>query len=217
MVELSGLERPFVAVDVLVFTIMGSRLDILLVKRKTQPFKGMMALPGGFVGIKEELEEAIMRKLFEETNVGGIRLEQFHTFGETSRDPRGRVITVAYIALMNSENIRLLSRKNTSDAQWVQTNKMPRKLAFDHKNILSDGIGYLREETERGSSMAFSLLPSSFTLSELQRVHEAILGRKLDKRNFRKKILSLGILRSTKEKRTGVHRPAQMYAFRRNQ
>ncbi|MFQ6010249.1 MAG: NUDIX domain-containing protein [Candidatus Aenigmatarchaeota archaeon] len=208
-------ERPSVAVDILVFTIREGKLHILLIKRGTHPFRDMLALPGGFVGIKEDLRDAAMRELFEETNVKGIHIEQFQTFGKPDRDPRTRVITVAYIALINSENIKLLSRADAADAFWISIKKIPKKIAFDHKKIIKQGLGYLREKLEQGSPIAFQLLPSSFTLSELQKTYEIILNKKLDKRNFRKKILSLGILKPTKRKKKGVHRPAQLYKFKR--
>lgn len=205
-------KRPSVTVDILVFTIKDEKLKVLLIKRGTPPFKDKWAIPGGFVGFEEDLEEAAFRELFEETHVKGIKLEQLHTFGEPGRDPRTRVITVAYIALISSENIKLLSRADAADAGWFSIRETP-ELAFDHNKILGFGLSWLRENLEK-TNISFQLLPKYFTLTELQNVYETVLDKKLDKRNFRKRILALGIVEKTKMNKTGVHRPAKMFMFK---
>jgi len=208
-------ERPSVTVDIMVFTVKEGKLHVLLIKRATHPFRDMFALPGGFVGPHEDLETAAMRELSEETNVKGIHLKQFGAFGKPGRDPRTRVITVAYVALIRSEHIRLLSRADASDAVWTPVSSLPEKMAFDHREILTQGLDYLREKLEYGSDIAFQVMPTAFTLSELQHIYEIILGEKMDKRNFRKKMFSLSLLKKAKGKKTGVHRPAQLFSFRR--
>ena len=209
-------KRPSVAVDILVFTIKDDKLKLLLIKRGAHPFKGMFAIPGGFVGFDESLEHAAMRELFEETNVSGIHLEQFHTFGEPKRDPRTRVISVAFISLINSEKIKLLSRADAADAQWINIDNLPKQIAFDHKMIIDKALEYLRDKIERGSNIPFQLLPEHFTLTELQHTYEIILDKEMDKRNFRKKTMALDILKSVSHIKTGKHRPAQMFRFKIN-
>lgn len=201
-----------VAVDVVLFTIREDTLQLVLVRRKAPPFRGMWALPGGFVREHESLEEAALRELAEETNVRDVYLEQLYTFGEVARDPRMRVISVVYYALINSDMQDLRSGHDAEDATWFSVYDRP-ELAFDHATIVEYALRRLRYKLEY-APVAFQLLPKRFTLTELQRVYEFILSRDLDKRNFRRKILSLGFLRKTEErKRDGAHRPAQLYEF----
>lgn len=205
-------ENPSVTVDIIVFTIINDDLKVILIKRKYDPFKGRWAIPGGFVRVDESLESAAKRELLEETNVKNIYLEQLYTFGNPKRDPRGRVISVAYFALVSPENIDLKATFDASEAKWFSVKDIP-ELGFDHKEILDYALQRLRYKLEY-TTVAFQLLPKMFTLTELQNVYEVIFGKKLDKRNFRKKVLSLGLLEDTGKTRVDVaHRPAKLYSF----
>ena len=184
--------RPSVTVDIVIFTLRDRELKVLLVKRDVEPFKGKWAIPGGFVRIDESLENATKRELAEETGVKDVYLEQLYTFGYPKRDPRGRVITVSYIALVNSENIKLEATTDVSDAQWFLVKSIP-LLAFDHKKILEYALKRLRWKFEY-TTVAFSLLPEKFTMSQIQNIYEIVFDRKFDKRNFAKKIIYLNIL-----------------------
>lgn len=202
-----------VTVDIVIFTIEGGKLKVLLIQRKRPPFQDMWAIPGGFIRTGETLEDAAQRQLFEETNVKDIYLDQLYAFGKPSRDPRARVITVAYYALISADKMNLQAKANAQDVSWFDIQALP-DLAFDHKAIVQRSLTRLREQM-KDSNISFQLLPPKFTLSELQRVYELILNQKLDKRNFRKKILASGLLDDTTEtKMDGYHRPAQLYAFK---
>ena len=204
--------RPMVTVDTVIFTILEDDLKVLLVKRGVEPFKGMWAIPGGFVHPEESLEDAARRELYEETNVQDLYLEQLYTFGAPDRDPRGRVISVAYFALISAEKRELVARTDSSDVSWFSVYDLP-PVAFDHADIIEYALRRLRYKLDY-TSVGFQLLPMKFTLTELQRIYEIILQKQLDKRNFRKKILSLGILEPLEEtKMEGPHRPAKLYAF----
>src|SRR5579871_5687595 len=200
-----------VAVDVVIFTIASAELRVLLVKRGVPPFEGTFAMPGGFVHPNESLEEAAFRELREETGVSDVYLEQLYSFGNPDRDPRGRVISVAYFALIASDHSRVSAGSDAAEARWWPVSKLP-VLAFDHQEILRYALERLRNKLEY-TTVGFQLLPARFSLTELQEVYEAILGRKLDKRNFRRKIDLLKILRPTKEYRHGGRRPARLYEF----
>ena len=209
-------ERPSVTVDVLVFTIVGDELKILLVKRAAWPYENFWALPGGFVQMNESLEQAAIRELREETGVSDVYLEQLYTFGDPGRDPRTRVITVAYIVLITADALELKAGSDAGEAQWFPVKKIP-ALAFDHQKIVEYGLNRLRSKLEY-SNISYRLLSTEFRLSELQKVYEVILDRQLDKRNFRKKILSLGLLEATGEKEiSGAHRPAMLYRFNKKE
>jgi 8-oxo-dGTP diphosphatase len=210
---LSRYETPLVTVDIVLFTVADNRLKVLLIQRKQAPFEHFWAIPGGFIHVGETLEEAAARRLREETNVENVYLEQLQAFGIPKRDPRARVITVAYYALVSAEILQLEARANAEDVRWFSVSDLP-ELAFDHAEIVDSALERIKENLET-SGIAFQLLPAKFTLTELQRVYELVLGKVLDKRNFRKKILSLGILKDLGEtKMDGYHRPAQLYAFR---
>ena len=206
-------EKPSVTVDIVIFTIQENDLKVLLVKRGIEPFKGEWAIPGGFVRINESLEDAAMRELKEETGVKDVYLEQLYTFGEPKRDPRGRVITVDYMALINSENMKLKATTDVSEAQWFSVKKFPH-LAFDHKKILDYSLLRLRWKFEY-TTVAFSLLSKEFTIGQIQEIYEIVFGRKFDKRNFAKKILSLGILEGEGIKRDVSHRPPMLYSLKK--
>jgi len=200
-----------VAVDIVIFTIQSGELRLLLVKRGIAPFAGQFAIPGGFVLEDESLDQAALRELKEETGVGDVYLEQLYSFGDPGRDPRGRVITVAYYALISGDRSPLVAGTDAADAQWCAVRELPH-LAFDHRKILDYALERLRNKLEY-TTVGFQLLPSRFSLTELQAVYEAILGKKLDKRNFRRKLALLKVLRPTREYRHGGRRPARLYEF----
>jgi 8-oxo-dGTP diphosphatase len=205
-------ERPSVTVDVIMMSVRQGDLHVLLIKRGAWPFEGMWAIPGGFVNPDESLETAAKRELQEEIGVEDVYLEQLYTFGDPGRDPRTRVITVVYFALLDSERLQVRAADDAVDVGWFPVYQLP-SLAFDHDKILDYALERLRGKLEY-TTIAFSLLSEQFTLRELQRVYEIILHRRLDKRNFRKKILSTGILEDTGAKKMeGTHRPARLYRF----
>lgn len=198
----------------------GAALKVLLIRRKLPPYEGRWALPGGFVQITESVDEAAVRELREETGVADVYLEQLYTFGAVGRDPRDRVISVAYYALISLSSHPVQAATDASDARWFDL-KPPLEaertglpaLGFDHQEILDCAIARLRAKI-RYEPIGFELLPPAFTLSQLQKLYEQILQRPLDKRNFRKKILQMDLLINTGNKETGVaHRAAQLYRF----
>lgn len=206
--------RPALTVDCVVFGWSGDALELMLVRRGAEPFRGRWALPGGFVHIGEDLEEAARRELEEETGTSQLYLEQLYTFGDPGRDPRGRVITVAYYALVSLADHPVRGGSDAEAAAWFPTSDPP-PLAFDHGEIVRLARERLRGKV-RYAPIGFELLPSRFTLTQLQRLYEVILERELDKRNFRKKVLSLDLLVATGEHETGVaRRAAQLYRFDR--
>jgi 8-oxo-dGTP diphosphatase len=218
MTNQNDYPRPAVTVDLVIFTIAEDDLKVLLIKRAGEPFRGKWALPGGFVGIDESLEAAAARELQEEAGVTNIYLEQLYTFGEPERDPRGRVISVAYFALIDAEQQRIVAASDAVEATWhaVFDRRLGTRLAFDHRQILDYAVWRLRNKIE-WTTVGYELLPRKFTLSELQRVYEIILQKPVDKRNFRKKVLAQGRIRELDETRSdGAHRPAKLYAFRKS-
>jgi 8-oxo-dGTP diphosphatase len=202
--------HPAVTADIVVFTIRHNALKVLLIKRAEDPYLGSWALPGGFVGIGEGLDEAAERELAEETGVAGVFLEQLYTFGTPDRDPRERVITVAYYALIPSDRIQIRAATDAEAVGWFALDELP-ALAFDHQEIFSMALERLRAKLEY-STIAFQFMPQEFTLTELQSVYELILGEPIDKRNFRKRILALEAIEETgQERREGAHRPAKLF------
>ena len=200
-----------VTVDIVIFTIRDERLHVLLVKRGIPPFAGRWAIPGGFVLEDESLEDAALRELREETGVADVYLEQLYSFGDPARDPRGRVVTIAYYALISADRALPVAGTDVAEARWCAVENLP-ELAFDHRKIIDYAIERLRNKLEY-TTVGFQLLPATFTLSELQAVYQAILGRRLDKRNFRRKLAILGILSPTRQVRRGVGKPARLYRF----
>ncbi|MGQ0613172.1 MAG: NUDIX hydrolase [Planctomycetaceae bacterium] len=199
-----------VAVDLVVFAIRGGRLEALLIRRGSPPFKGKWALPGGFVLPDEGLEEAARRELAEETGLSGLYLEQLFSFGDPRRDPRGRVIGVAYFAVVPPSKALPVAGSDAAGAAFHPAHDAP-PLAFDHAAILAKAVDRLRTKTEY-STVPLRLLDEPFTLTELQQVYEVLLERPLDKRNFRKKMLALGAVVETRgARREGAHRPAKLY------
>ncbi|MGA9672987.1 MAG: NUDIX domain-containing protein [Terracidiphilus sp.] len=201
-----------ITVDIVVFTVSEQKLKVLLIQRGIPPFKGQYALPGGFVLANETLDAAAFRELSEETGTENIYLEQLYTFGDPKRDPRGRVVTVAYYALVPTGKSPLLAGTDAASAGLFPVEALP-TLAFDHGKIIEYAVNRLRNKLEY-TSVGFELLPKKFTLTTLQMLHEAILGRSLDKRNFRRKILSTGLLTASKEMEITGRKPARLYAFR---
>jgi 8-oxo-dGTP diphosphatase len=204
--------RPALTVDCIIFGLDETgRLKVLLIQRAKNPYKDHWALPGGFVDMDEDLEAAALRELKEETGVENIFIEQLYTFGTPGRDPRGRVVSVAYFALVNLAEHKLGADTDAQDVRWYALDELP-VLAFDHAVILETAINRLRGKV-RYQPIGFELLPESFTLTQLQTLYETILGKDLNKRNFRTKILKMGILAEDKILRGVAHRPAQMYKF----
>jgi 8-oxo-dGTP diphosphatase len=204
--------RAALTVDCVVFGFDEGELKVLLIQRALEPFKGRWALPGGFVRVDETLDEAARRELGEEAGLKNIFLEQLYTFGEVRRDPRERVVSVAYYALVKLSDHRAKAATDAAEAEWFPMSKVP-KLAFDHADILATALARLKGKV-RYQPIGFELLPPKFTLSDLQHVYEAVLTTGLDKRNFRKKVLGFGLLVPLKETQmAGRHRPAQLFRF----
>jgi len=199
------------AVDVAAFAMHAGELRVLLVQRGELPHARAWALPGGFVQVGEALHEAALRELRTETTVElePRHLEQFYTFGEVNRDPRGRVVSVAHLAVLPHGTVQVAGGGHTLGAAWYPAHTPP-ELAFDHAAILGRALGRLKLRLDY-AHLALEFLPDTFTLPELQGVYEAILNRPLDKRNFRKRLLAQGLLMASGERRSGVGRPAQLY------
>ncbi|HWQ15841.1 MAG TPA: NUDIX domain-containing protein [Roseiflexaceae bacterium] len=208
-------ERPSVTVDVVIFTLIERALHVLLVRRKRWPYEGMWAIPGGFVQMDESLETAARRELEEETGVRDIYLEQLYTFGDPHRDPRTRVISVAYIALVRADKQKLRVSEESMDVRWFPVSRLPGQLAFDHDTILATALARLRSKLEY-TTLAFELLPEVFSIMELKEVYEQILDEELDKGNFYRKIKDANVLEDTGMRREGRGRPTTLYRFRRN-
>ena len=208
--------RPSVTVDCVVLGLDfgAAALEVLLIQRGMEPFRHAWALPGGFVQDDEDLDAAARRELREETGIEDVYLEQLYTFGAPARDPRGRVITVAYYALAKLSDYRIRAATDAENVAWYPLHELP-ALAFDHAAIIEHAALRLRGKV-RYAPIGFELLPPRFSLTQLQRLYEIILERPLDKRNFRKKILSLGLVIETDEVEQGVrHRAARLYRFDR--
>ena len=202
--------HPAVTTDIVIFSIRDGVLKLLLIKRAGQPYQGKWALPGGFVQMDEDLESGALRELQEETGLRDVYLEQLYTFGRPDRDPRERVITVAYYALIRSDQVSLTASTDAEAVGWFGLDELP-PLAFDHTDIVDMAQQRLIAKLDY-STIAFQFMGDTFTLSELQSVYETILGEAIDKRNFRKWILALEQVEETGElRREGPHRPAKLY------
>lgn len=204
--------RAALTVDIVVFALDEEDLKVMLIERDIEPFAGRWALPGGFVRVDETLDEAARRELEEETGLKDIFLEQLYTYSDIDRDPRERVVTVAHYALVNLQGHDVRASTDARNAAWFATTDLP-DLAFDHQQILAAGLVRLRGKV-RYQPIGFELLPTKFPLRSLQRLYEIVLDRELDKRNFRKKILSMDILVELNEIEKDVaHRAAKLYRF----
>lgn len=205
-------QRPALATDCVIFGFDGGELKLLLIEREKEPFKNKWALPGGFVFMEETTEECAKRILLEKTGVKHMFIEQLYTFSDTDRDPRERIVSVAYYALVNKHQYELIAGRDTIKAEWFELSKLP-KLAFDHGKIVKMAIQRLKGKVSY-QPIGFELLDEKFTLSQLQTLYEAILETPIDKRNFRKKILGMSFLKGLEEKEQNVARKAaQYYSF----
>ena len=205
--------RPALTVDCAVFGFDGAGLKILLIRRGLEPFFGSWALPGGFVQIDEDLDAAARRELMEETHLQHVFLEQLFTIGTPDRDPRGRVVSVTYYALVRPDQHPATGDTDAAEAAWYAVDQLP-PLAFDHAEILEMALTRLRGKISY-QPIGFELLPKKFTLTQIQDLYEAILGRSIDKRNFRKKLLAFDFVVPTEEYSLGAHRPARLHRFDR--
>ncbi len=205
---------PNVAVDTVLFTIIDNQLHVMMIQIGSGVLENYWALPGGLVHLEESLDQAAQRVLFEKAHVKNIYLEQLYAFGSIERDPRSRTISIAYYALVNNANTTDIHQASYyKDVQWFPIHMLPTDVAFDHKDIIAFAHDRLKESITQPKTLA-SLLPIRFTLSRLQRIHEIILEQEIDKRNFRKKLIALELVKKTKEKEDGMaHRPAWLYEF----
>ena len=212
--DITKYEQPSVTVDVVIFSVKEGELKVLLIKRKNWPFEGMWAIPGGFVDMDESLEDAAARELYEETGIEGVYLEQFYTFGQPDRDPRTRVISVAYLALVDASQLQPRAADDAADAGWFSVHDSP-PLAFDHVDVLKLALQRLCHKLE-STALGSLFMPEEFTLSELRRAYERILNEKLDGRRFRRRILAADILEETGTRHGGGRRAARLYRLKDN-
>ncbi len=205
----NGTKTHEITVDVVILTLKNDALQVLLVKRLTEPFKGKWAIPGGYIRLSENLDQAALRILKERTNVDNIYLEQLYTFGDPLRHPNSRVITCAYFALVRAEDLNV---NITDDVCWHKVSKLP-PLAYDHKEIIDYSLKRTRERLEL-CPVAYQLLNEKFTLTEMQKAYELIMNKSLDKRNFRKKVLTTdGLTELDEYTKSSSKRPARLYTF----
>ena len=214
MSQKTGKQKyPIVAVDAVIFSVIKNKLNVLLIKIKYGPFAGKWGVPGGKAGVNETLDQAARRELFEKTGIKNVYLEQLYSFDDLKRDPKTRIVSVAYFALVNSAAAKLKATGKYEDIIWFPVDKL-KKLAYDHNKIIDYALTRLKYKLEY-TNVVYSLLPEKFTLGELQKVYEAVLKRKLDKRNFRKKMFFLNLIKETGAE-TGVpHRPSKLYSFKK--
>jgi 8-oxo-dGTP diphosphatase len=205
-------QRPAIATDCVIVGFDGGELKLLLIEREKEPFKNKWALPGGFVFMEETTEVSAKRILLEKVGIKNVFIEQLYTFSDIDRDPRERIISVSYFALVNKYQYELIAGRDTIKAAWFQLSQLP-KLAFDHAKIVKMAIQRLKGKVSY-QPIGFELLAEKFTLSQLQAVYESILEITIDKRNFRKKILGMGLLIALEEKEKNVaHKAARFYKF----
>lgn len=204
--------RPAVTTDCIIFGFDAGELKVLLIERGIEPYKGRWAFPGGFLHMDENTDDCARRELYEETGLENVFIEQLYTFSEVDRDPRGRVITVAYYALIKLSDYKVTAGDDAQNARWFPVSKVP-SLAFDHDRILRIALNRLRGKI-RYQPIGFELLPEKFTMPELQNLYETILEVQLDRRNFRKKILDTGLLIDHQETVKGLpHKGARFLSF----
>lgn len=200
------------SVDAVVFGYEEGVISVLLIKRKYAPFKGKWAIPGGFVLNNESLEEAVERELHEETGIKINYLEQLYTFGNPSRDPRGRIVTIAYFGLVRPNTFKIFASTDAEQVQWFNIKELP-ALSFDHKKILDTAVKRLQGKITY-EPIGFELLDDKFPFSDLEKLYNTLLNREVDRRNFRKKIVGLNILDELDEKVSkGSGRPANLFQF----
>lgn len=205
-----------IAADAAIFTVKDGTLHVLLIQMKKKPYAGAWALPGGLIDKDETSQDAASRFLRDQTGVKNAYLEQLATFDDPKRDPLARVVSVAYFALVPWEKVDLKTTGKYADVRWWPAAKPP-KLVYDHAEMLKVATERVRAKLEY-TNVAWSLLPMEFTLSRLQETYEAILGRELDKRNFIKKVLSLGMIEETGKRESGAaHRPGALYRFKKRE
>lgn len=213
---MNGINKKYrfavIATDVAILTVKDEELNVLMIKMKKKPFAGMWALPGGLIKGDESVDDAARRVLREKTGVADVYLGQLATFGRVDRDPFGRVVSVAYFALISADRLKLQTTEEYAGVAWLPVKKI-KKLAYDHREILNAALSRLKKEIFR-SDIASNLLAREFTLTELQKMHEAVLEEKLDKRNFRKRVLIAGLVEAIgKQRKAGLNRPAALYRF----
>ncbi len=206
--------RPMVTTDCVIFGFDGSALKVLLIERGIDPFKGQWALPGGFMNMDEDAEQCARRELFEETGVRDMFIEQLYTYSDVNRDPRGRVVSIAYFALVKISDYELLAGDDANNANWFSMHEIP-SLAFDHDRVLRMAIQRLKGKV-RYQPIGFELLEEKFTMRDLQNLYEAILELHIDRRNFHRKIMNMDILIQLDEKEANTpHRAGRYYQFDR--
>lgn len=204
--------HPAVTTDCVVFGFNGEGLSVLLIKRGIEPFKDCWAFPGGFMNMDETAEQGALRELQEETAINNIYVEQLGAFTKVDRDPRERVLTIAFMAFVRQEDYGYVKGgDDAKEAKWFSINELP-TLAFDHADILKAALDRLRWKITY-SPIAFRLLNETFTMTQVQTIYEAVLGQKYDRRNFHKKMMALGYIKATGEQRTASGRPGNLYTF----
>jgi 8-oxo-dGTP diphosphatase len=202
-----------IATDVVIFTVKDGQLQVLLIGMKKNPYLGYWALPGGLVNADESVDNAAVRVLTTKAGISNVYLEQLYTFGNVNRDPFGRVVSVAYFALIPTNSVRPKTTGEYADIAWFPVKNLPR-MAYDHSEVVGKAFNRIKAKLSY-TNIIYGLLPAEFTLGDLQDNYEIILGRKLDKRNFRKKILSLKLVKKlNKKKFAGANRPAWLYCFK---
>lgn len=207
-----NFKHAVIATDIVIFTVDDNKLKVLMIKMRKKPFSEMWAVPGGLVHIDESVDESARRHLKDKTGVSNVYLEQLYTFGNVLRDPLGRVVSVAYFALIPKDSVSLKTTDEYEGVDWFSIKELPR-LAYDHAEIVKMAVERLKAKLEY-SNIVHGLLPKEFTLTDLQKTYELILEKEIDKRNFRKKILSLNIIKKSNKKSTGgANRPAELYKF----
>ncbi|MCK5085042.1 MAG: NUDIX hydrolase [Candidatus Pacebacteria bacterium] len=211
--EFEKYEYSAAAVDLVIFAIINGELNTLLIKMKYKPFQGELALPGGRIRVYESVDECAKREIKEKVGINNIYVEQLYSFGDIKRDPSIRIISISYLALIdNTDNIKLKTTEKYEEICWMPVNKV-HKLAYDHNEILKYALSRLKSKLIY-TNIVCNLLPKKFSLSEMQRVHEIILDRKLDKRNFRKKVFSLDLIKEAGREEGVPHRPSKLYSFK---
>lgn len=206
---IKGTKTHEITVDVVILTLKNNAIQVLLVKRLNEPFKGKWAIPGGYIQLSENLDEAAVRILKEKTNVDNIYLEQLYTFGDPNRHPNGRVITCAYFALVRAGDLSVVTN---DELEWFKVSDLP-PLAFDHKEIIEYSMKRTRERLEI-CPVAYQLLNEKFSLTEMQKAYELVMCKQLDKRNFRKKAVTTeGLVELDEYTKSSSKRPARLYKF----